>query len=90
MIAEGVLTFGLSPDEVGELTYKEYNTLMMRHNLQERNGLEMQRNVMLNAIINAFRKKNARFLPLFEEENKMTTEEIIQERHELFGRNELT
>ncbi len=81
-----MLDFGLSPDEVGELTFREFNTFMTRHNLQERNGLEMQRNVMLNAIINAFRKKNARFLPLFEKENDRTAEDVIQERHELFGK----
>lgn len=79
------MCFGLTPEQVGYLTYREFNTMMEVYNDQKKNEYEMERNVMLNALINANRKKGARILPLFAEENEKTTTEILDERQELFG-----
>jgi hypothetical protein len=59
--------------------------MMEVYNEQKKNNFEMERNVMLNALINANRRKGARLLPLFTEENEKTTTEIMDERQELFG-----
>jgi hypothetical protein len=75
----------MTPEQVGLLTYREFNTMMAAHNEQKKNEYEMQRNVMLNALINANRKKGARVIPLFTDENEKTTTEIMDEREELFG-----
>ena len=59
---------------------------MEKYNEQMKNEYEMQRNVIFNAIINSNRKKNTRMISLFQDESdEKTTEEIVQEREELFG-----
>ncbi|ADU30366.1 phage protein [Evansella cellulosilytica DSM 2522] len=60
---------------------------MEAHNERLKNDYEMQRNVIYNAIINANRKKNSRIVPLFPKDEEKSTEEIIDEREELFGEN---
>jgi hypothetical protein len=75
----------MTPEQVGLLTYREFSTMMEVYNDQKKNEYEMQRNVMLNALINANRKKHSRVIPLFKENNEKTTNEILAEREELFG-----
>lgn len=72
---------------MGSLTYREYNEMMKKHNERLKVKYEMERNVIFNAIINAFRKKNSRVIPLFREENEKDPIEILEERAELFGKN---
>ncbi|MFS0591495.1 hypothetical protein AB1L05_07815 [Cytobacillus horneckiae] len=80
-----MIIFGLSPLEVGNLTYLEYSVMMERYNEKMKNDYEMQRNVIFNAIINANRKKNSSMIPLFKDNSEKTATEIIEEREELFG-----
>ncbi|WP_433959252.1 hypothetical protein [Cytobacillus horneckiae] len=80
-----MIIFGLSPLEVGNLTYLEYSVMMERYNEKMKNDYEMQRNVIFNAIINANRKKNSGMIPLFKDNSEKTATEIIEEREELFG-----
>ena len=80
-----MLAFGLSPQEVGDLTYREFNVMMETYNEQMRNKYEMQRNVIYNAIINANRKRGSRMIPLFKDNDPQTVSDIIEERKELFG-----
>jgi hypothetical protein len=75
----------MTPEQVGYLTYREFNTMMKVYNEQKKNDYEMQRNVMLNALINSNRRKGSSLIPLFSEDNQKTTLEIINEREELFG-----
>lgn len=86
MIAEGVLCFGLTPEQVGLLTYREFNNMMEAYNEQKKNEYEMQRNVILNAIINSKRKQYTPVIPLFKDDDEMTDEEKLKEREELFGK----
>lgn len=80
-----MLAFGLSPQEVGDLTYREFNVMMETYNEQMRNKYEMQRNVIYNAIINANRKRGSSMIPLFKNNDPKTVSDIIEERKELFG-----
>ena len=61
--------------------------MMEKYNEKLKNDCEIQRNIVFNAIINTKRKKNTRMIPLFQETNDKTTQEIMAEREELFGEN---
>lgn len=87
IIAEGVLSFGLTPEEVGNLTYFEFNVMMERYNEKKKDEYEILRNVALNAIINGKRKGN-KLIPLFEKTSGYKdTDDILEEREELFNEN---
>ncbi|WLR41671.1 hypothetical protein LC087_12435 [Bacillus carboniphilus] len=51
----------------------------------KKNEYEMERNVIYNAIVNANRKKNSRIIPLFNESAERVTEDVLNDRKELFG-----
>lgn len=80
-----MLSFGLSPEQVGNLTFYEFNVMMERHNEKRKENYTILRNVILNALANSMQKRNA-LIPLFEEEpEQKTKKEILEERKELFG-----
>lgn len=80
-----MLAFGLSPEEVGNLTFYEFNVMMERHNEKRKENYTILRNVILNALSNSMKKRNT-LIPLFEDEPEIKTkEEILEEREELFG-----
>lgn len=86
IIAEGVIAFGLSPEEVGNLTFKEFDIMMSRYNEFKRTEYEILRNVCWNAILNALKKRST-VIPLFGNIgiNGKDKSEIMEERKELFG-----
>lgn len=70
------------------LTPYEFKLMMEEWNVLQQNQAELQRNVILNAIVNANRKKNTKVIDLFEKKSiKKSKEEIKIEREELFSEN---
>lgn len=78
----------MTPYEVGLLTPYEFKVMLEEWNKLQQNQAELQRNVILNAIVNANRKKNTKVIDLFEKKSiKKSREEIKIEREELFSEN---
>ena len=86
LIAVGVIRFGLTPCEVGRLSFVEFRALMREWIKMQKEQAQLQRNVVLNAIYNSKRKSGSRIIELFEQEKRqLTPDEAKKEREELFG-----
>ncbi|MEX3713655.1 hypothetical protein ABFV99_14775 [Cytobacillus horneckiae] len=79
----------MSANEVGELTYAEYRQMTKTYHDHLRFTKTLDRNVSLNAIVNALRDKNTSFMELFNDDSEeKSTEDILNERRELFGEDQ--
>ncbi|MEV2910067.1 hypothetical protein ABNF65_15880 [Paenibacillus larvae] len=75
----------LSMSDFLDLTPWDLHLLIDRHFEKIKEDAQLLRNVIVNAEVNVKRKKGTSEIPLFEEGRKMTIEEKIEERKELFG-----
>ncbi|AVF25098.1 hypothetical protein ERICIV_00894 [Paenibacillus larvae subsp. larvae] len=75
----------LSLDDFLRLTPYDFHLLLDRHYEKLKEDAQIMRNVMFNAGQNLMRKRGSSEIPLFPDERKMTIEEKIEERKELFG-----
>lgn len=82
---KSAVSLEMSPNEIGNMTFREVSTLIELRNEHLKLKYEMQRNIAFNAYVNANRKKGSKMIPLFDDNDEQTLVDIAEAREELFG-----
>lgn len=86
LIPHGVIRFNMSIADVGSLTIEEYFNYFDVYWETKKFDVTLMRDAMFNAIANIKRKKNAKFIELFEKEKEIkTVDEAKEEVRAIFG-----